>query len=115
MLTEEEKALTESLKTARGQEFWRIHRKTYYAIGPKLTTEARRIKLEQGKIVVMDVAILAIQFNLCLKHCFDFLEDRVDQVLPSGSYKRLQDRGLKATKIMREAAEKLAQNNTCQL
>jgi hypothetical protein len=104
ILSDAERQLTEALKTARGQRFGSLLKQTYAVLGSRLANAARAIKQETGKITPVDVAKLALEFNLCLKHTFDFLEDVQDQVLPSGTYDRLKDRGLKAKELFNVVA-----------
>jgi hypothetical protein len=104
MLSDTEHQLTESLKTARGQRFGSLLKEAYAVLGPRLADSARGIKKNTGKLTPTDVGRLALQFNLCLKHTFDFLEDDQDQVLPSGTYDRLKDRGLKAKEVFEVVA-----------
>jgi hypothetical protein len=99
LLSDSERQLTESLKTARGKRFGSLLKQTYAMLGSRLANAARAIKQDTGKITPTDVGKLALEFNLCLKHTFDFLEDVQDQVLPSGTYDRLKDRGLKAKEV----------------
>ncbi|NJM74686.1 MAG: hypothetical protein HC852_01665 [Acaryochloridaceae cyanobacterium RU_4_10] len=102
ILSDAERQLTEALKTARGQRFGSLLKQTYALLGPRLTNSAREIKQQTGKLTPTDVGGLALQFSLCLKHTFDFLED--DRVLPSGTYDRLKDRGLKAKEVFKAVA-----------
>jgi hypothetical protein len=104
ILSDTEHKLTQALKTARGKHFGTLLKQTYATLGPRLTEAARAIKQETGKITPTDVGKLALEFNLCLKHTFDFLEDVQDQVLPTGTYDRLKDRGLKAKELTRVVA-----------
>ena len=112
ILSDAERQLTESLKTARGQRFGSLLKQTYAVLGPRLANSARAIKQETGKITPVDVGGLALQFNLCLKHAFDFLEDVQDQVLPSGTYDRLKDRGLKAKELFEVVAVRNCEGGT---
>jgi hypothetical protein len=105
ILSDAERQLTESLKTARGKRFGSLLKQTYATLGPRLAEAARAIKQDTGKLTPRDVGGLALEYNLCLKHTFDFLEDTQDQVLPSGTYNRLKDRGLKANKLFEMVAE----------
>ena len=101
-LNPEQLELTEQLKLARGKRFGELLKQTYYSLAPELVANAKQIIQETGKISVNDVARLAIAYNLCLKHCFEFLQDPIDQVLSSGTYRKLLDRGLKPKSVMDE-------------
>ncbi len=104
ILSDAERQLTEALKTTRGPRFGSLLKQTYAVLGPSLADAAREIKQDTGKLTPTDVGVLALQFNLCLKHTFEFLEDVQDQVLPSGTYDRLKDRGLKAKELFEVVA-----------
>lgn len=95
--------LAEKLKQARGKEFTRLYKQLYQQSGKLLEAEARQIIEKKGGLSIRDVAKLAIRFNLQLKHAFEFLEGR--GVLATGTYCRLQNRGLKVSEAMKAARE----------
>jgi hypothetical protein len=104
-LNPEQLQLTEDLKTARGQRFGELIKETYYSLAPQLLSDARIIIATNNRLTLSDIVQLAIAFNLRLKHCFDFLEDPIDQILPSGTYQKLLDRGLKSKLLSNQNME----------
>ncbi len=101
-MTPEQFQLAEQLKVARGKEFGKLLKQTYYALAPELVKEARNIIEATGKLNAKDIAKLAISFNLCMKHCSEFLEDPINQLLPSGTYQKMLDRGLKPRLVINQ-------------
>lgn len=92
--------LTTQLKVARGKEFVKLLKQTYYAIAPLLEKRANQMIEAEGKLTARMVGVLANEFNLCAKHTFEFLAHL--KILPSGTYDRLIDRGLKVRDILRK-------------
>lgn len=95
-------SLTEQLKKARGKHFVLLLKQVYADLSPDLAEQALIIIKETGKLTPTDVGVLALRFNLQLKHTFEFLEEQ--NVLPSGTYDRLKDRGLKASEVIQRAS-----------
>ncbi|MGG6267101.1 hypothetical protein ACQ4M3_13120 [Leptolyngbya sp. AN03gr2] len=93
---------SEALKTARGKRFVALLKQVYTESAPELAASAQAIIEAQGKLTIVDVGVLALQFNLQLKHASEFLEEQ--GVLPCGTYDRLKARNLKVSDIMRRAA-----------
>ena len=92
--------LTNQLRVARGKEFTRLLKQTYSTIAPLLETRTNQMIQTEGKLTPAMVGTLANEFNLCAKHTFEFLEEL--KILPSGTYDRLIDRGLKARDILKK-------------
>ncbi|MGB3203625.1 MAG: hypothetical protein WBB28_01415 [Crinalium sp.] len=93
--------LSENLKKARGKHFGKLIRQVYEETSPALVEQAKLIIAREGNLSIISVGILALKFNLHLKHCFEFLEWQ--KILSSGTYQRLLDRGLKATQVLEKA------------
>jgi hypothetical protein len=97
--------LTTELKRSRGKRYGVLIRQVYELLNDELQTKARK----KDTLSINDVALLAVEYNLQLKHCFEFLE--WSNVLPSGTYERFLWRGLKTMKVMQNAREKYNASN----
>lgn len=91
----------EELKKARGDRFVFLLKQVYAEVSPELAEHAKQMIKKTGKLTPTDVGVLALRFNLQLKHAFEFLEEQM--ILPCGTYDRLRDRGLKVADVMQRA------------
>ena len=89
---------SEALKRARGQEWVKLLREVYADVAPVLAEEARQIIAEAGRLAPIDVAKMAVRHNLHFKHACEWLEE--ERVLPTGTYSRMRERGLKVRDAM---------------
>jgi len=111
VINEDQLKLTDSLRTARGQRFGKLLKETYYSVSPQLIGEARKIIAETGKITLKDIIKLAIQFNIHLKHCFDFLSEPPDSIIPIGRWEYIKD-SIKPIKLRQEILEEMINEKT---
>lgn len=111
VINEEQRKLTKLLRTARGQRFGKILKETYHSISPQLLSEARKIIAISGKLTLKDIVKLSIQFDLQLKHCFDFLSEPPDAIIPTGRWEQLQERNIKPTKLRQSILQEMSSSN----
>lgn len=108
LINEEQRKLTESLRTARGQRFGKILKETYYSISPQLLSESRKIIATSGKLTLKDIVKLSIQFDLQLKHCFEFLSEPPDSVIPIGKWEELKEKNIKPMELRQSILQEMS-------
>lgn len=79
------------------------YRKLMQSILPDLAAKARVLIAESGKLSALQVAMMAIEFNLPMKTTFEFLE--YAEILPTGTWDRLADRGVTAGYLRQQAMQ----------
>lgn len=87
-LTEHQITLTESLKTTRGKEYMRFYRLVFESLSGQIKTDATAILENYHKFTAVNIAEIAIKYNLGFKPCCEFLEKL--KILPQGTYDRLR-------------------------
>jgi len=96
--------LSNELKTARGKRWVYLLKSVYKDVAPVLAEKAGKIiKYKNGVFTPFDVAVLAVEHNLCFKHCCQWLEDQC--VIPVGTCEKVKDRGMGFQVAMQEAVE----------
>lgn len=92
----------DDLKHARGKRWGELFREYDATTGETMRQEARQIiARNSGSFRVIELARLAIKYDLPLKTTCRCLEG---PVIPSGTYERLIERGLKVRKALEAAA-----------
>lgn len=76
------------------------YKRLFDEVGDDLKDAALGIKSRTGKLTARDIGRMAQQFNLPIKTTFEFLEHR--EVLPTGTWQRLCDRGLTAKQVIED-------------
>lgn len=84
-MTNADTELIASLKTARGARWGELFKQADATVGEELRDQFRALKTANGCVTVMDIAKMAVRFNLPLRTTFHFLEDGQEAVLPSGA------------------------------
>lgn len=107
-LTEYQRNLTESLKTARGKEYMRFYRLVFENLSEDIRIDATAIVENHHKFTAVNIAEIAIKYNLGFKPCCEFLETL--KILPQGTYDRLKfQTGFKVGNIFAVAKKKISQ------
>ena len=89
-------ALMEAFRYARGSRYYALLKAILSIKGKEIYDTARQVKADTNKIVIADLFKLLVQFQFPpnrMKPLVEWLEET--QVIPSGAYKRLKERGLK--------------------
>lgn len=81
IITPEQEELTNQLRFARGKRFGKLLKQTYHSLFPQMKIMANQIAEENGKLTLNDIIRMSILFNLCVKHCVDFLSDYEDPII----------------------------------
>jgi hypothetical protein len=89
-LDEHQVKLTEALKILRGSEYLKHYHKVFAELSGVIQSDAIAIIEKQGKFTPVDIAEIALKYNLCFKPCCEFLEKL--EVLRRGSYEKMKDR-----------------------
>lgn len=90
MLTEHQIKLTEHLKTARNKEYFKYYEMVFDDLSQPIKLDAANIIQDRQRFTCIDIAALAIKYNLAFKPCCEFLEKL--EVLPQGTYSKIQRR-----------------------
>ena len=99
---EYEMTLTEKLKVARGKGYFTVLKAILAECGQQMADDARdTINQNEGKYTTLDIGKLAVKYDLNFKATCEWLEE--SQVIPTGTYIRLKERGLKATEVLETA------------
>lgn len=95
--------LTEKLRHTRGKGYYTVLQAILADIGPQLAADAVAILAESGgKMTVYNVGCLAVKYDLNFKATCEWLEE--SRVIPTGTYQRLKERGLKAREVFEAVA-----------
>lgn len=109
-LTAEEKELTERLKILRGSRYHSHKGRVYEALGDEIKIEAQKTIWQTGKFSSIDIAIIALKFNLSFKVACEFLEKL--GILKPGTTDRLDKyKNFTVTEVMDAGREKLAKSS----
>jgi hypothetical protein len=92
--------LTDKLRVTRGKGYYTVLKQILAECGQQIIDDANIIKAT-GKLTVLDIGRLAVKYDLNLKATAEWLEE--NRALPTGTYQRLLDRGLKAREILEAA------------
>lgn len=107
-LTEYQRTLTECLKSARGKQYMRFYRLVFENLSEHIRTDATTIIKNHHKFTAVNIAEIAIKYNLGFKTCCEFLEKL--KILPQGTYDRLRfQKGFKVGNIFAAAKKKISQ------
>lgn len=88
--------IIEAFKLARGERYYALLKALLSLQGKAIYEAALVIIEESGNITVAQIFDLAVRFHwpiMRIKALFEWLEET--NIIPSGSYRRLRDRGLK--------------------
>lgn len=77
----------------QGGAYYKELRRLLRLLGGAIVEDAKAFHRRDQKITVDHVAQLALKYHLNMKAVAEYLEDR--RVLPTGSYERLLERGLR--------------------
>lgn len=89
---------------ARGQRYYGLLKAFLSVRGKAIVDEARRLRDEQIVLKVVDLAYIHVKFELNFKATVEWLEET--QVIHSGVYEAIQDRGIKVRELVEKAREK---------
>lgn len=111
-LTAEEEELTERLKILRGAKHHSFKLKVYDALADAIKIEAHQIIWKDSKFSSIDIAAIALKFNLSFKVACEFLEKL--GILKPGTFDRLDKyKSFTITEVMDAGREKLSKEQMC--
>jgi len=96
--------IEEIKKGARGQRYYSLLKAFLSVNGKAIVDEHRRIKCENGKVVVVDIGYISLKFGLNLKATWEWLEET--QCVYSGTYNHFTESKLKVSDVYKAAREK---------
>lgn len=90
--------LTDKLRTLRGKAYHTLLKTILDECGQQIVQEARVIIVGSGRLAPVDIGALAIKYDLNFRATCEWLEE--SQVIPTGVYDRLIERGLRVSEVL---------------